>query len=110
MATDAPNTDAPNTPAPPVTGTSAGSAAGSAGSTTGSAAGPAGSADTVTGPGDAPLAVITVTYSPGEHLTAFLDSVPAAVTGGAVVLTATAAFFAVFLTQSAMGGLRTGGG
>ncbi len=30
--------------------------------------------------------------------------------GGAVVLTATAAFFAVFLTQSAVGGIRTGGG
>lgn len=88
MATDAPNTDSPNTPAPPVTGTSAGTAAGSAGSTTGSATGPAASADTAAGPGDAPLAVITVTYSPGEHLTAFLDSVPAAVSGGAVVLMA----------------------
>jgi len=30
--------------------------------------------------------------------------------GGAVVLTATAVFFAVFLTQSAVGGMRTSGG
>jgi N-acetylglucosaminyl-diphospho-decaprenol L-rhamnosyltransferase len=35
-----------------------------------------------------PIAVITVTYSPGEYLTRFLDSVPAATDQGAVVVMA----------------------
>lgn len=37
---------------------------------------------------NAPIAIITVTYSPGEYLTAFLDSVPAACADGAVVVMA----------------------
>lgn len=37
---------------------------------------------------DKPLAIITVTYSPGEYLGRFLDSVPDAVSQGAVVVMA----------------------
>ena len=36
----------------------------------------------------APIAIVTVTYSPGEYLTRFLDSVPAASSAGAVVVMA----------------------
>ena len=35
-----------------------------------------------------PLAIVTVTYSPGEHLRHFLDSIPDAVTGESVVVMA----------------------
>ncbi|MFR4189307.1 MAG: glycosyltransferase family 2 protein, partial [Corynebacterium variabile] len=35
-----------------------------------------------------PLAIITVTFSPGEYLGRFLDSVPAATAQGAVVVMA----------------------
>ncbi|WIM71505.1 glycosyltransferase family 2 protein [Corynebacterium suedekumii] len=35
-----------------------------------------------------PIAVVTVTYSPGPHLAAFLDSIPAATRRGAVVVLA----------------------
>lgn len=35
-----------------------------------------------------PIAVITVTYSPGEHLASFLDSIPAATSRDAVVIMA----------------------
>ncbi|AGP31399.1 glycosyltransferase family 2 protein [Corynebacterium terpenotabidum] len=37
---------------------------------------------------DKPLAIITVTYSPGEHIVRFLESVPAATARGAVVVMA----------------------
>jgi N-acetylglucosaminyl-diphospho-decaprenol L-rhamnosyltransferase len=36
----------------------------------------------------APIAIVTVTFSPGEYLTRFLDSVPAATSQGAVVVMA----------------------
>ena len=42
----------------------------------------------VTTPNQSPLAVITVTYSPGEYLGSFLDSLPGACARGTKVVLA----------------------